>query len=195
MGILRGVLIGLVVLLAASVGGLFAARQIILPRMQAERPVGIPLAWNLLLPEEAVLAYATLQANPDDATALLIAETSTVDGLDGTRLSVSGFMVPLDAQRDKTHHFLLVPFQGACIHTPAPPPNQVISVYAERAARLYHNWRPVTATGMISVAGDSTALAEAGYVMTLDRLELYQEPDDSEPSFPVAEGAHRSPLL
>ena len=48
---------------------------------------------------------------------------------------------------------------------------------------------------MISVAGDSTSLAEAGYVMTLDRLDAYRESAGDEGEFEQVEGAHRSPLL
>lgn len=195
MNILRGALIGVVGLMAVCVAGMFVFRKVILPRMQAEQQAGVAMAWNLLLPEEAFTAYETLASNPEDLVALQIAETSTVAALDGELLSVSGFMVPLDNQRNKTQQFLLVPYQGACIHTPAPPPNQVISVYAEQAARLYHNWQPVTATGIMSVAGDSTSLAEAGYVMSLNKLQPFQETTDSSSQFTTAQGAHQSPLL
>lgn len=195
MNILRGVLIGLVGLMAVCVAGMFVFRKVILPRVQTEQQAGVAMAWNLLLPEEAFTAYETLASNPEDLEALQIAETSTVAALDGEILSVSGFMVPLDNQRNKTQQFLLVPYQGACIHTPAPPPNQVISVYAEQAARLYHNWQPVTATGLMSVAGDSTSLAEAGYVMSLKKLEPFREVSDGSSQFTTAQGAHQSPLL
>ena len=103
-------------------------------------------------------------------------------------------MVPLDNDRRTTRQFLLVPYQGACIHTPAPPPNQVISVYSDKDARRFHNWQPVTITGRMSVARDSTALAEAGYVMALERIEAFRE-DTTDESFEVAEGAHDSPLF
>ena len=46
----------------------------------------------------------------------------------------------------------------------------------------------------MSVARDSTALAEAGYVMALERIEAFRE-DSTDESFVVAEGAHNSPLL
>lgn len=196
MQILRGALIALVVLLTACVAGMFVFRKVVLPRIQAEQAVELELSWNVLLPEEAFAAYEVLQAFPEDADARLTAETSTVAELDGQRMAISGFMVPLDAMRDTTHHFLLVAYQGACIHTPAPPPNQVISIYAEDGAKLYHNWQPVTATGMMSVANDTTDLAEAGYVMTLERLAPFRDrKDGSETTFEKAEGAHESPLL
>lgn len=196
MQVLRGVLIALVALLTACVIGMFVFRKVVLPRIQNEQAAGLFLAWNVLLPPEALAAYETLKMSPDDEAALVTAETSTVAALNEETFSISGFMVPLDTMRDTTHHFLLVPYQGACIHTPAPPPNQVISVYAEDGARLYHNWQPVTITGMMSVAKDTTDLAEAGYIMTLDRIAPYRErANGPETAFERAEGAHESPLL
>ena len=100
------------------------------------------------------------------------------------------------AEPAATAQFLLVPYQGACIHTPAPPPNQVISVYAPGGARLFHNWQPVTVTGVMSVANQTTSLAEAGYVMTLNRIKAYREDAGATTlTFVQAKGAHDSPLL
>ena len=195
--------------MALAVAGLFVAQRVLTSGGVGAAPEGVSLAWSLLLPEEARAAYATLNsatenaaradsqgetATTPDPALLLIAETSTDAALDGQMLSISGFMVPLDNDRRSTHQFLLVPYQGACIHTPAPPPNQVISVYSERDARRYHNWQPVTITGRMNVATDTTALAEAGYVMQLERIEAYREDRESQ-EFTVAEGAHDSPLL
>ena len=189
--------IAVVIVMTVAVASLFIARKVIAPRVQAEAAASLTLGWDVLLPEEALVAYEALATAPEDDNALLIAETSTVAALDGQTLSISGFMVPLDNQRSITQQFLLVPFQGACIHTPAPPPNQVISVYAEKAAKRFHNWQPITITGTISVAGDSTELAEAGYVMMLDRVAPFRAAaeEEGETHFTTAPGAHDSPLL
>ena len=196
MNVLRSLLIVLVAVLAACVLAVFLFRVAVLPRIMAEDATGPVLAWRTLIPETALVAYAALDRAPDDADALQIAETSTEPALDGQTVSIAGFMVPLDATRGTTAHFLLVPYQGACIHTPAPPPNQVISVYAEGGARLFHNWQPVTVTGVISVANEATSLADAGYVMALDRVRAYREEAGATAlTFVQAEGAHDSPLL
>ena len=54
--------------------------------------------------------------------------------LDNRRVSIAGFVVPLDGEREKTREFLLVPYFGACIHAPAPPANQVIHVVVSKTA-------------------------------------------------------------
>ena len=44
--------------------------------------------------------------------------------LDGKLVKVPGFAVPLEDWASSVTEFLLVPYVGACIHTPPPPPNQ-----------------------------------------------------------------------
>lgn len=48
--------------------------------------------------------------------------------LDGRRVQVPGFIVPLDDAMEEGAEFLLVPYYGACVHTPPPPPNQMAFV-------------------------------------------------------------------
>jgi hypothetical protein len=52
----------------------------------------------------------------------------TLRKLDGKRVSVPGFIVPLDDADETGAEFLLVPYYGACVHTPPPPPNQMAFV-------------------------------------------------------------------
>jgi hypothetical protein len=48
--------------------------------------------------------------------------------LDGQLIRVPGFIVPLDDADEEGAEFLLVPYYGACVHTPPPPPNQMAFV-------------------------------------------------------------------
>ena len=43
-------------------------------------------------------------------------------------IQMKGFVLPIEWQGKKLSEFLLVPFVGACIHQPSPPPNQVVYV-------------------------------------------------------------------
>lgn len=54
--------------------------------------------------------------------------TDTLKKLDGTHVRVPGFIVPLDDADQEGAEFLLVPYYGACVHTPPPPPNQMAFV-------------------------------------------------------------------
>ena len=55
-----------------------------------------------------------------------------VTELDGKRVRIGGYVVPLDFEATTVKEFLLVPFVGACIHVPPPPANQIIYVKAEK---------------------------------------------------------------
>jgi len=48
--------------------------------------------------------------------------------LDGKVVRIPGFVVPLDDFMEEGAEFLLVPYYGACVHTPPPPPNQIVFV-------------------------------------------------------------------
>ncbi|MCW5966727.1 MAG: DUF3299 domain-containing protein, partial [Bryobacterales bacterium] len=48
--------------------------------------------------------------------------------LDKKLVRVPGFIVPLEDSATEATEFLLVPYQGACIHVPPPPPNQIVHV-------------------------------------------------------------------
>lgn len=63
------------------------------------------------------------QMNPDTRVA-----PDSLKRLDGQRVRIPGFIVPLDDAQDEGAEFLLVPYYGACVHTPPPPPNQMAFV-------------------------------------------------------------------
>ena len=48
--------------------------------------------------------------------------------IDGQRVRIPGYMLPLKHSDEGVTEFLLVPWVGACIHTPPPPPNQMVHV-------------------------------------------------------------------
>jgi hypothetical protein len=48
--------------------------------------------------------------------------------LDGATVRMPGYMLPLEFEGKGVTEFLLVPWVGACIHTPPPPPNQIVHV-------------------------------------------------------------------
>lgn len=53
--------------------------------------------------------------------------------LDGKPVRIPGYLLPLEFEGDRVSEFLLVPYVGACIHTPPPPPNQIVHVKTDNA--------------------------------------------------------------
>lgn len=101
----------------------------------------------------------------------------TVAELDGRRVRLPGFVVPLDFDgQTRVEEFLLVPYFGACIHTPPPPANQVVHANSGRAIVLESLYDPVWAIGTIETETVTSDLAESGYRMRIERVEPYEEP-------------------
>lgn len=95
---------------------------------------------------------------------------SVVTGLDGQRVSIGGYVVPLDFEATRVTDFLLVPFVGACIHVPPPPANQIIYVKIPGGVEIKGAFDPVTVTGTIRTATAFTGLADAGYSLDAETV-------------------------
>lgn len=114
---------------------------------------------------EAQRLYRDLQA--------LLADVPSEPALQGVKGRLPGFAVPLDFDGDKVYSFLLVPYFGACIHTPPPPANQMVYVEIEQGFVLPSLYDPVVIEGAFDVARFEDDLGTAGYSMRADRVTLY----------------------
>jgi hypothetical protein len=100
--------------------------------------------------------------------------TRFVAALNGSRVRMPGYMLPLETSGSGVTEFILVPYAGACVHVPPPPPNQLVFVTVERPWNAQAMFEPVWVTGTIKVDPISTNLAEIGYSMQADLVELYE---------------------
>ena len=96
----------------------------------------------------------------------------TVPELAGVRARLPGFVVPLDIVDAKVASLLLVPYFGACIHQPPPPPNQIVHVRFAEPIVLESMYMPVWITGVMKLERYS-GLAESGYAMDAEAVEEY----------------------
>lgn len=99
-----------------------------------------------------------------------------VERMDGQRIRIPGFVVPLEGDASEIHEFLLVPYFGACIHVPPPPANQLIHVLPDAAIPARWNMAPVWVSGVLTVARYDSELGSAGYQLRAIAVEEYQEP-------------------
>ena len=93
--------------------------------------------------------------------------------LDGKTVKIPGYIVPLDHIGFGVVEFMLVPFIGACIHVPPPPPNQLIYVTTEKPWDAMTLWEPIWVTGTIIVKAQTNIWAETGYQISADEIEFY----------------------
>jgi hypothetical protein len=73
--------------------------------------------------------------------------------LNGAIVRVPGYIVPLDDWMSGSAEFLLVPYVGACVHTPPPPPNQMVYVVMQNGTRapMERMWSPVWIQGTLRI--------------------------------------------
>lgn len=96
-----------------------------------------------------------------------------VQNMDGEVIRIPGYVVPIDLEANSVREFLLVPYLGACIHVPPPPPNQVIYVKSKEDYEIDDLFDPVWVTGKIRIGSTSTDLAEASYILNADEVIRY----------------------
>ncbi|KZN39615.1 hypothetical protein N475_14460 [Pseudoalteromonas luteoviolacea DSM 6061] len=92
-------------------------------------------------------------------------DAPVVKALDGKNISLPGFVVPLEGDSEVITEFLLVPYFGACIHVPPPPPNQIVHVKIKNGVPIDSLYDAITVTGTIKVESFKNELAQTGYTM------------------------------
>lgn len=150
--------------------------------------------WDRLIPEGAydfvpenftfdLMFDPTFQAKLDEANLKLNPM------LEGERIDLAGFMVPLETAGGEVRSFLLVPEAGQCVHVPPPPVNQTIFVDASRAPVPLHDlYQPIQVIGRLAVGRAQHDIAESGYVLIPERVETIDVGDDLVPVVPGADG-------
>ena len=96
----------------------------------------------------------------------------TIPALDGTKILLGGYPVPLETNPQGNFvEFFLVPYPGACIHVPPPPPNQIVLVRYPKGIELADIYTPLWVEGTLRVEVSSNQLADSAYTITAQRVE------------------------
>ena len=69
--------------------------------------------------------------------------TRVIEAFDGKAIRIPGFIVPLEQNDEqKATAFFVVPYFGACLHMPPPPPNQILYVEYEEGIAVENLYDP-----------------------------------------------------
>ncbi len=148
---------------------------------------------NVIIPEEAAALRAELEADGLDVDWLFeqrrtIMEarqkmaSATNDELLGQTVRIPGYLLPLEIKDQKAVDFLLVPTVGACIHTPAPPANQIVRVRYPDGFEIEGLYTPIWVSGRLLAESkvetvrylDGESRVEMSYAMQPDLVEPYR---------------------
>ena len=112
---------------------------------------------------------------------LKTSRTELNDSLLGQVVEIPGFVLPLEFDGMTVKEFILVPYAGACIHTPPPPSNQMIIVRTSDGFELGGLFEPVVVSGTLAQGGENRAVGlsdgeaefEVGYQMKATSVQTF----------------------
>lgn len=94
--------------------------------------------------------------------------------LNGKFVRIPGFMVPLEDNQKAVVEFLLVPSPQACIHVPAPPPNQMVLVHMEGEKGVEAQFGPIWIYGTLEIGPKRHLYGESSFVMKGIQVKPYE---------------------
>lgn len=104
--------------------------------------------------------------------------SKTVPAMNGKNIRLGGYPVPLETDaKGRSTLFFLVPYPGACIHVPPPPPNQLVLVRYPKGLKLDDIYTPLWVMGTLKVETVSNDLADAAYALDASKVRVVVEAD------------------
>jgi len=144
------------------------------------------VSWDDLTPKDwdplkqfREMNFGALSDSDPKAIAMLQRMRETWDNaptniaMEGQNVRIAGYLVPLDETKDGLIQFLLVPYFGACIHTPPPPSNQIIEVRPKQPSKGYRPMDTVWVSGTLRTLRSETYMGTSSYRMDALRVEPY----------------------
>ncbi|MCP3850650.1 MAG: DUF3299 domain-containing protein [Gammaproteobacteria bacterium] len=110
----------------------------------------------------------------------LLASSPVNEQIDGQNIKLAGYILPLEYDGMSTSEFLLVPYFGACIHTPPPPANQTVYVKTEKPIEIDGLYDAVWVSGEIKIEHKVSEYTDSGYLMLAKTIEEYIEVEKEE---------------
>lgn len=137
--------------------------------------------WLELMPEEDLLLLESMPEidHEGDGPVMLPDEIMTgrpVEAMDQVPARIPGFVVPLKVvgSEQRIVEFFLVPYFGACIHVPPPPPNQIIHVTYKPGFTLDVLYDPYWIQGVLRIDEVENDVALASYTIDAVKVEPYE---------------------
>lgn len=139
----------------------------------------IPADWDPTAPLKNLQLDKLKDGDPEATKALKAIQEAwkkapVQASLNGKVVRIPGFAVPLDGSQKETTEMLLVPYFGACVHTPPPPSNQVVHVRFSKPVPAVASMTPYWVWGTMTTSLSESSMGAAGYQLQADGHEVYQ---------------------
>jgi len=93
----------------------------------------------------------------------------------GQSVRLPGYVVPLEDLAAGIKEFLLVPYFGACVHSPPPPANQIVHVLLDKPAKNLRLMDVVWVNGPMSATKTDSHMGVASYRIDAKAVTPYQD--------------------
>ena len=98
-----------------------------------------------------------------------------IESFDKKAVKIPGFMVPLRSdEQQRVTEFFIVPYFGACLHMPPPPPNQMIYGKVTEGFKLSQLTEPFWFEGVIHIETTNNLTGTSTYTMLLDNIQVFE---------------------
>ncbi|MFD2178386.1 DUF3299 domain-containing protein [Veronia pacifica] len=138
----------------------------------------LSLSWEDLVPESERLLYSDQPIISHQGEPIQSRLGKVRNELNNSFVGLSGFVIPLEGDVNSITEFLLVPFMGACIHVPPPPPNQIVYVKFDKGVPPSELWDIVYVTGKLRTVAVDTDGILSGYVLEGKAVRPYDDAID-----------------
>jgi hypothetical protein len=124
--------------------------------------------------------FLSLQASSDTDYLSALQSSNTVSDFNDKAVAIAGYLVPLDYHDDKSiANLFIVPYFGACIHFPPPPPNQILFARLDSGFKGMDLNQAYKVYGILQQALFEDELGTSAYMLDVVAIEAYYgEPDD-----------------
>ena len=128
--------------------------------------------------QDSLEALGSIEATDEQAKRYQSALESmaVIESFDGKNIRLPGFVVPLENNEEqKVTEFFIVPYFGACLHMPPPPPNQMIFARSAEGIELESLYDAFWFEGTVRIKTMKNELGTAAYTLELANMTLYED--------------------
>jgi hypothetical protein len=150
---------------------------------QIRWPDLVPAGWDpmAIVREKSKSGAPNSDADPRSLTLLrelreIWDDAPVNEAMDGALVKLPGYVVPLEQVAGAVKEFLLVPYFGACIHTPPPPANQIVYVVPKTPAQGLRSMDVIWVSGKLTTKRKDSGMGKSGYHMDAFKIEPYVAP-------------------
>lgn len=105
-----------------------------------------------------------------------LVSTTVVETFKDKNIRIPGFIVPLQSNEAQlVTEFFIVPYFGACLHLPPPPPNQIIFVAYNKGIKLDSLYDPFWFEGILKIELNENDMGTAAYKLAVAQISPYEE--------------------